>query len=328
MRPMTLLAGVEPGGCSLRLTRLIVDLGVEDSFVRSAGRVLEHHGVSVSPSLVRKLTLKHAKKAGAAAREKKAVTVLPSQGVDHMEATADGSFVPVVECGGEPGKDRRKHRKTQWKEMKIAAAWGKGRADVFYACSFNSAEELGRLWTQIAVLAGWGANTEVLGLSDGAEWIARLIEICFGRRARHLIDLFHVCEYLAAASPVGDEKSRRRWLRAQKKRLLAGKLKLVLEELRPRCEAPALADEESPVRAALRYLEKRPEKLDYPFAVNNGLSVGSGLIEGAHRHLIQKRLKISGAWWLKENADDLAQLRVLRANGKWETFWHDQRKAA
>jgi hypothetical protein len=118
--------------------------------------------------------------------------------------------------------------------MKIAAARGQGHADVFYACSFNSAEELGRLWTQSAVLAGWGANTQVLGLSDGAEWIARLIEICFGRQARHLIDLYHVCEYLAAAAPAADEKQRGSWLRKQKKRLLTGKLTQVLEDLRRR----------------------------------------------------------------------------------------------
>lgn len=70
-----------------------------------------------------------------------------------------------------------------------------------------------------------------------------------------------------------------------------GKADLILEELHARCESPALADEEAPVKAAVRYLQNRRGKLDYPFAVKNELSVGSGLIEGAPRHLIQKRLK-------------------------------------
>lgn len=62
---------------------------------------------------------------------------------------------------------------------------------------------------------------------------------------------------------------------------MAGKLKLVLEQLRPQCEASALAVEESPVRVALRYLGKRPDKLDYPFAVKNDLSVGAGFKRSA-----------------------------------------------
>ncbi|MGK0185856.1 MAG: hypothetical protein ACI9R3_001639, partial [Verrucomicrobiales bacterium] len=31
-------------------------------------------------------------------------------------------------------------------------------------------------------------------------------------------------------------------------------------------------------------------------------------------------------WWKKETAADMAQLRVMRANNEWRTFW--QEKAA
>ena len=32
------------------------------------------------------------------------------------------------------------------------------------------------------------------------------------------------------------------------------------------------------------------------------LPIGSGEIESAHRHLVQKRLKLAGAWWKETNA--------------------------
>jgi hypothetical protein len=43
------------------------------------------------------------------------------------------------------------------------------------------------------------------------------------------------------------------------------------------------------------------------------------MVEFSHRFLIQKHLKLSGAWWLPQNTDAIAALRTLRANEKWET---------
>ncbi len=52
------------------------------------------------------------------------------------------------------------------------------------------------------------------------------------------------------------------------------------------------------------------------------LPIGSGLIESGHRHVLQARLKKAGAAWLVENADEIANLRVLRANGDWLSLWN------
>ncbi|OQX00859.1 MAG: hypothetical protein BWK80_61130 [Desulfobacteraceae bacterium IS3] len=59
----------------------------------------------------------------------------------------------------------------------------------------------------------------------------------------------------------------------------------------------------------------------YKEAQENGLPIGSGEIESAHRYIIQKRLKIAGAWWKEKNAQNILSLRVLRANGDWESYW-------
>jgi len=44
-----------------------------------------------------------------------------------------------------------------------------------------------------------------------------------------------------------------------------------------------------------------------------GLPIGSGLIEAGHKHVLQARLRISGAAWLPSNGETMAQLRVLRS---------------
>lgn len=35
--------------------------------------------------------------------------------------------------------------------------------------------------------------------------------------------------------------------------------------------------------------------------------IGSGEIEAGHRHVIQERLKISGAWWLEQTTEGMLQ---------------------
>ena len=92
-------------------------------------------------------------------------------------------------------------------------------------------------------------------------------------------------------------------------------------------EADNLPDELAPVRCALRYLSNRLDQIDYPRALANDLPIGSGLIESGHRHVLQARLKRAGTAWLKQNAHDLAQLRVLRSNERWDEYWLAQKAA-
>ena len=81
-------------------------------------------------------------------------------------------------------------------------------------------------------------------------------------------------------------------------------------------------EEEAPVRNGHRYLTNRIDCLDYPRALKLGLPIGSGMIESGHRHVLQARLKKAGAAWLHDHADQIAHLRVLRANHQWESFWN------
>ena len=46
------------------------------------------------------------------------------------------------------------------------------------------------------------------------------------------------------------------------------------------------------------YLATRKDQLKYAEAIAEGLPIGSGEIESAHRYVAQKRLKLPGAWWL------------------------------
>lgn len=155
---------------------------------------------------------------------------------------------------------------------------------------------------------------------DGAVWIANQIDEQFGANASYLIDFYHLCQYLSAAAP-SCSKQQKAWLNKQKQRLKNNRFQDVLETLAPYIEEPDTPEEHAPVRACYRYINNRPHQLDYKTALKNNLPIGSGEIESAHKYVIQKRLKITGAWWLESNAQNMLALRVNRANQQWKEYW-------
>lgn len=103
---------------------------------------------------------------------------------------------------------------------------------------------------------------------------------------------------------------------------------IVIDNLSAFIEDESIDDKQAPVRVCHRYLSNRTDQLDYRNALENGLPIGSGEIESAHRYVIQKRLKLSGAWWKASNVNPMLSLRVVRANDEWSEYWKNLCKVA
>jgi hypothetical protein len=307
------------------LQRIMSDFGSEHSFAHGNQLLKEHYGISLSPSAVREATLLLAKRARCKdqARCEQSFRILPAKGAAIIIAQADGSLL----CTVEEGKKRDQSRPRQWKEIRLVATQAHGKDKVYYGATFGSVDEVGRRWGHCARDAGWGLNSRVHALGDGANWIYRQCMEVFGEQASFLNDLFHLSQYLAAAGKVIEPRRERSWLKLQQKRLKRGASEKVLAALEPHLEASPTEDEHAPVRCAWRYINNRLGCLDYPAALQEGLPIGSGLIEAGHKHVLQIRLKKPGAAWLEDNVDAMAHLRVVRANGQWESLW-EKKKAA
>jgi hypothetical protein len=301
------------------LERVLTDFGSEHSFARAAGSVLEHYGFAIGVSAVRTATLAHAQRA----REKlqaeyeQPFRVLPAVGAAHVIAEADGTMICTVASGPRQGK-----RPREWKQMKLVAAQAKDSATTVYGATFGSVEETGRRWGHCTRQAGWGLNSRIHAVGDGADWIRLQSQEVFGAQGSFLCDFFHVSEYLGAAAQTCRPAQPDQWRHTQQKRLRRGHAQKVLTALEEHLEAEATPEAEAPVRNGQRYLNNRLECLDYPRALELGLPIGSGMIESGHRHVLQARLKKAGAAWLTDHADQIAHLRVLRANNRWLSLWN------
>ena len=116
-------------------------------------------------------------------------------------------------------------------------------------------------------------------------------------------------------------------MNVQKERLKSGQCDQVIATLESSLAAEEVLEENAPVRRAHRYLSNRKEQLNYALALSKKLPIGSGLIESAHKHVIQHRLKIPEAAWSIQNAEAMVQARAFRANGFWQDYWRKQRDA-
>jgi hypothetical protein len=298
---------------------VLTDFGIEHSFARAADSVLEHYGFTLGSSAVRTATLAHAQRARAKLQAQYAqpFRVLPPVGAEHIIAEADGTLICTVAPGPRKGK-----RPRGWEEMRLVAAQAKDSATTFYGATFGSVAQTGQRWGHCTRQAGWGFNSQIHTLGDGAEWIPLQSQEVFGKQATFLCDFFHVSEYLGDAAPSCRPAQPHQWRRTQQQRLRRGDVQKVIGALAEHLEPVGTSEEESPVRNGHRYVSNRKDSLDYPRALALGLPIGSGMIESGHRHVLQARLKKAGATWLHDHADQIAHLRVLRANRQWQSLWN------
>ena len=319
LRPLPQRLGVTPRGRSRRLERVLTDFGCEHSFARATQSVLEHYGFEIGASAVRTATLEHAQRARAKLQEEYAqpFRILPAVGVEHVIAETDGTMICTVASGPRKGK-----RPRQWKEMRLVAAQAKDSATTFYGATFGSVADTGQRWGHCTRQAGWGSNSSIHAVGDGAEWIQLQTREVFGKQATFLCDFFHVSEYLGEAAPSCRPAQPNQWRHTQQQRLRRGDVQKVIAALEEHLEPIGTLEEEAPVRNGHRYVSNRKDCLDYPRALALGLPIGSGMIESGHRHVLQARLKKAGTAWLPEHADQIAHLRVLRANCQWQSLWN------
>jgi hypothetical protein len=228
--------------------------------------------------------------------------------------------------------DKRKIRELYWREARLCCARAEGKVQAIYGATLSTIHVAGALWREVTEKAGMGPQTYVHGLGDGEPCIVKEFAEQFGPQGKFTVDFWHVSQNLAPSAEVIAAGDPNGWLHQQKGRLLDNNVAAILAELKLHLEpevptVPTQAKEKKekkekpPVRKAYGYLDERKDYLDYKGARAKGLEIGSGRVEAGHRHVLQARLKISGAWWLERTAEWMLQLRVVRANEDWDKYW-------
>jgi hypothetical protein len=274
-------------------------------------------GVLVSESVAERLT----EAAGAAyvAEQTAAVEALERRptaepsGPAVLQLSADGAMISLV------GK--------QWAEVKTVAIGavvttptGEPRAQ---EPSYFSRRADHATFRRLALVEthrrGVGTAGVVVAVQDGADWLQGFVD--FHRRdAVRVLDFPHAVEYLTRAgheafgTGMAASPASKAWLATQ------------AHALKHDGPAPVLAA----VRAlppgqhratALAYLEPRLTQIQYPTFRAAGYPIGSGLVEGANKVVVQDRLKGSGMHWAPASVDPMLALRTVVCADRWNEAW-------
>ncbi len=142
-----------------------------------------------------------------------------------------------------------------------------------------------------------------------------------------ILDLFHVLERLwKAAWCFFDESTRKReahrWVEKELRMLLEGEVRHVIGGLRQMMTKRELkGSRRKTVREVTGYFERNRARMKYDEYLAAGYPIGSGVVEGACRHLVKDRLERTGMRWRPDGAQAMLNLRATYLNGEWDSFW-------
>jgi hypothetical protein len=161
-------------------------------------------------------------------------------------------------------------------------------------------------------------------LMDGSEdlqkWARRYLASCL-----LILDIWHVLVYLWEASLAfhaeGSAESVR-WVMGKLKLVLEGKVGYVIGDLRRKLgEGNFPRGHRGSLVKAIRYLNNNRQFMRYDEYLAGGYPIGSGVIEGACRHLVRDRMECTGMRWSIDGAQAVLDLRAVEINGDWASFW-------
>ena len=176
-----------------------------------------------------------------------------------------------------------------------------------------------RQWMQRLKITTY-ASISVLG--DGAEWIWDHAQAQFPG-ATGLLDIYHASEYISNAGKAlfgeGTPEAAT-WLDEGRQALLADGWWGICEHV-GKTLATETPERHQAVEGMLSYLAKHTNRLNYRLRLHQGRSIGSGMVEGAAKNLVGKRLKQTGARWKMANANKMAELCCLNYSSLWANYW-------
>jgi hypothetical protein len=157
------------------LQRAITDFAADDPFDQARSKLKEHYGVEIGESTIQRTAFGHAENILEMNRVAAGYPETPVRH-KHIIAQIDGGMIPIVEPD-DGQKDKRKGKKLSWKEAKISLAHAKGSRTPVYAGTIEGGvETAGQQLFDCAVKAGFGTDSRVHAVGDGAPWIVGQVE--------------------------------------------------------------------------------------------------------------------------------------------------------
>jgi hypothetical protein len=299
-------------------------VGVQQSFVKAELALREVAGWDLDDNTIRQLCHATAQRASAR-RDERATAQAFAAAPGDLELQIDAGKVNTLEG---------------WRDVKVAVFARRARGEPATAADWDErdlpAPAVRSVVAAVAEAAAFGLRcaaearrvelTEPTALSvlgDGADWIMGLQQEHFPG-SRGVLDIYHGAEKIAegAKAVFGAQTEAARQQAARgRQRLLADGYGGVVEWVGEVGARLAAGGDGAALGGVLNYFAGRQERLGYAARLRRGQSIGSGLVEGSIKQLLNKRLKQTGARWKTEHVGPFVELGALAAGPEWQGFW-------
>jgi hypothetical protein len=312
----------EEGEVSDAMERRILDFGVNTTFEEAAQRWVIHYPFSISSNLVRRVVDRVGRRCEAAFSAlslQQACRSSPEQPAKALVVAGDGSMLLT--------------REESWKEAKVAVV---ARADSVIRDKSQSTISDARY---VAVLGGQDEFRTALKAALDAELADDVMKIVWlGDGAREnwtlaeelcpfaiqVLDLMHAIQHAMDFGKLvlGEHHGLlHAWEARIDSLILAPSPDALIRELLD-C-LPFLAEEQlEPLNRLVGYYRRNDKRMRYTEFLAEGLPIGSGIVESAHKHVLQVRMKQAGQRWAVIKGRRMVQLRAAyRTAGPRRFHW-------
>lgn len=313
------------GGRTRQATRMLCLAGASWSFASASAYLAELCGLKASAGTVRSVCQQEAPRIEAWQAHSPAAseTYRKTPGVDEFQT--DGTCINTT---------------AGWKEMRVgvfakrtpgAAAtpdqWSTRKlpapgARVAFA-ALEDHETFAARWPLVASRLGIRAGAPLDVWADGAKWIWERVNFHFAF-ARGTLDVYHALEHTSAAAKgvFGEGTTEASAWRDRARDALLGEGHAGIQRLIDQTRVNAVRGGQRAALSSLaEYLRPHEKRLNYSERLAAGRPIGSGMIEGACKNYLGRRLKQTGARWLIPNANRMAALGSLVYADQWTDYW-------
>ena len=309
---------VTAGAC-----RMACLLGVQQSFAKAELALAEVAGWDLDDNTIRQLCHATAARASAGRDERATAEAFAEAGGD-LELQIDAGKVNTTQ--GWRDVKAAVFARRQRGEPTTAAQWDErdlpAPAVRSVVAAVEEASAFGQRCAAEAARLALTDPTQLSVLGDGAEWVWNLAEAHFPGH-RGVLDIWHGSERLSdgAKGVFGEGEQAREQGRRGRQRLLEDGYWGVTEWVGEVAGRVPAGGDGAALGGVLNYFCGHQDRLGYALRLRRGQSIGSGLVEGSIKQLLNKRLKQTGARWKVEHVGPFVELGALAAGPEWQAFW-------
>ena len=337
--PADRLLGIKGTSFSPGAQRMMARAGAKEAFETAAEDLHLYARLDVERKDVERTAQKTGKEIEGWRRNNDEYPLLQSEWEPHkgapielMYISFDGTGVPMcpAQLAGRKGKQPDGTAKTR--EAKLGCVFTQTQLDekgrpvrdcdsTTYVGAIETSDAFGRRIFAEAVRRGLYDAKRVVLLTDGAPYNRTISQTHFPK-ATHIIDLYHAREHLADTRKLLVPEKQWEFCEARWSEMLD---EGDIENLTKNIEryVPRSGQGRKDGLRQIDYFQENAQRMRYATFREQGLFVGSGVIEAGCRSIIDQRLKKSGMHWSLDGANAIIALRCCLYSRRFEQFWED-----